>query len=123
GNEEVGENHVFLGDVQLNPSGFSSYQEESGPVFTSTDPAMSDPVYLHFKNFLDCVSSRKWQDLNADILEGHLSTSLCHLGNIACRLKRTLYFNPHAEKFVKDDEANSYLTKRYRSPHVIPNVV
>jgi predicted dehydrogenase len=38
---------------------------------------------IHFVNFLDAVRSRKVADLNADIIEGHLSSALCHLGNIS----------------------------------------
>lgn len=40
----------------------------------------------HFANFIKAVRSRKIQDLNADILEGHLSSGLCHTGNISYRL-------------------------------------
>jgi predicted dehydrogenase len=40
----------------------------------------------HFGNFIKAVRSRKREDLNADILEGHLSSALCHLGNISYRL-------------------------------------
>ena len=40
----------------------------------------------HFANFLKGVRSRKVSDLNADILEGHQSTALCHIGNISYRL-------------------------------------
>ncbi len=40
----------------------------------------------HFGNFLKAVRSRRVEDLNADILEGHLSSALCHLGNISYRL-------------------------------------
>lgn len=40
----------------------------------------------HFGNFLSAVRSRKVEDLNADILEGHLSSALCHLGNVSYRL-------------------------------------
>ncbi len=42
----------------------------------------------HFANFLKAVRSRKRAELNADILEGHQSTALCHLGNISWRLGR-----------------------------------
>ncbi len=42
----------------------------------------------HFANFLKAVRSRKVSDLNADILEGHQSTALCHIGNISHRLGR-----------------------------------
>lgn len=37
----------------------------------------------HYANFLQAVRSRKVSDLKADILEGHLSSALCHTGNIS----------------------------------------
>ena len=40
----------------------------------------------HHQNFIDAVRSRKVSDLNADVLEGHLSAALCHMGNISHRL-------------------------------------
>jgi predicted dehydrogenase len=40
----------------------------------------------HFENFIKAVRSRNVKDLNADILEGHLSSALCHTGNISYRL-------------------------------------
>jgi predicted dehydrogenase len=43
----------------------------------------------HFANFIDAVRSRKLGDLNAEILEGHLSSGLCHTGNISYRLGQT----------------------------------
>ncbi len=43
----------------------------------------------HFGNFLEAVRSRKATDLNAEILEGHLSSALCHTGNISYRLGKT----------------------------------
>jgi predicted dehydrogenase len=44
----------------------------------------------HYDNFIKAVRSRKHEDLNADILEGHLSSALCHLGNISYRLGEQL---------------------------------
>ncbi len=43
----------------------------------------------HFANFIAAVRSRKPSDLHADILEGHLSSALCHTGNISYRLGKT----------------------------------
>lgn len=40
----------------------------------------------HYANFIKAVRSRNTQDLHADILEGHLSSALCHTGNISYRL-------------------------------------
>jgi predicted dehydrogenase len=42
----------------------------------------------HFANFLKAVRSRKVSDLSADIVEGHQSTALCHIGNISYRFGR-----------------------------------
>ncbi len=42
----------------------------------------------HFNNFLDAVRSRKRSDLNAEVLEGHLSSALCHTGNISHQVGR-----------------------------------
>jgi predicted dehydrogenase len=40
----------------------------------------------HYANFIKGVRSRKVSDLNCDILEGHLSSALCHTGNISYQL-------------------------------------
>jgi predicted dehydrogenase len=121
--EDVGACHAHFSEINIQPSGYSSYKEEAGPVFRDTDEEDSDAVVNHFSNFIDCVRSGNWQDLHADILQGHLSSSLCHLGNIACRLKKPLRFNPHGEQFIDDAEADSYLTKEYRSPYLLPDMV
>lgn len=42
----------------------------------------------HQANFLQALRSRKAADLNAPILEGHVSSAVCHLGNISYRLGR-----------------------------------
>ena len=52
----------------------------------------------HFHNFIDAVRSRKHTDLRADIWEGHLSSALCHTGNISYRLGRTA-----APKQIRDE--------------------
>ncbi|MGH9719886.1 MAG: Gfo/Idh/MocA family protein [Bryobacteraceae bacterium] len=77
----------------------------------------------HFQNFINCVRSRKREDLHCEILEGHMSTSLCHLGNIAFRTGRKLTFDPATETFPGDAEANRYLTRQYRAPFVVPDKV
>jgi len=47
----------------------------------------------HFDNFVKAVRSRKVEDLHADILEGHLSSALCHLGNVSYRLGEAVNFS------------------------------
>ncbi|MEX2185561.1 MAG: Gfo/Idh/MocA family oxidoreductase [Pirellulales bacterium] len=66
----------------------------------------------HIANFLDAI--RGAEKLNAEIELGHLSSSLCHLGNIATRLGRSLRFDPKAEQIVGDDEANRLVGRNYR---------
>jgi len=43
----------------------------------------------HQQNFIDAVRSRKRADLTADVRKGHVSSSLCHMGNISHRLGKT----------------------------------
>ncbi|TWT34754.1 Gfo/Idh/MocA family oxidoreductase [Blastopirellula retiformator] len=40
---------------------------------------------LHRENFVKAVRSRQTSDLNCPVATGHLSTALCHLGNISHR--------------------------------------
>jgi predicted dehydrogenase len=80
----------------------------------------------HFANFIDCVRSRKKEDLNAPIEEGHISASLVHLANASYRLGRTLRFDPEAQQVIDDDEANKLLRdgdRMYRAPFVVPEEV
>jgi predicted dehydrogenase len=88
------------------------------------DGYSSAGIEYHFVNFLDCVKSRKVGDLLADVNEGHISTAMMHLGNIAYLTGRKLIFNGEAEKFVDDEEADSYLSrKEYRKPYLLPEEV
>ena len=56
----------------------------------------------------------------APIEEGHLSTTLCHLGNISYRVGRSVKFDGTAERFVRDDEADKLLGRVYRAPYQLP---
>ncbi|HUG93785.1 MAG TPA: Gfo/Idh/MocA family oxidoreductase [Planctomycetaceae bacterium] len=59
---------------------------------------------LHYDNFVTAVRSRNVTDLNADILEGHLSSALCHLGNISYRLGEDLPASEAAARLPEADE-------------------
>jgi hypothetical protein len=45
-----------------------------------------DDDHLHFENFIDAVRDGQREKLHAEILEGHVSASVCHTGNISYRL-------------------------------------
>ena len=77
----------------------------------------------HFKNFIEAVRKHDASILNAPIETGHLSSGLAHLGNIAYRMEKVLTFNPQAEKFVNDPEADKMLTRNYRKGYEVPNKV
>lgn len=77
----------------------------------------------HYANFIAAVRSRSQADLNAEIEEGHLSSALCHLANIAYRTGRTLSFDPVNETFPDDEEAAALLTRSYREPFLVPEPV
>ena len=54
---------------------------------------------------------------------GHPSSMLCHLGNAAWRLGRTVEFDAKSHRFVGDEQANDLLTRsEYRKPWLLPKI-
>lgn len=68
----------------------------------------------HLQDFLDSVKSRK--DPVAPVEVGHRSATVCHLGNIAIKLKAKLNWDPATEQFVGHVAANEMLQRPKRSP-------
>jgi predicted dehydrogenase len=65
-------------------------------------------------DFLKCVKSRKDPYFPVDI--GHRVSTVCHLANIALKLGRKVKWDPEAERFIQDEQANAMLTRPMRSP-------
>jgi predicted dehydrogenase len=65
----------------------------------------------HFANFIEAVRKRDQTLLNADILEGHLSSALCHLGNISYRLGTPVSAEELQRALGDDEEAQSTLDR------------
>jgi predicted dehydrogenase len=72
----------------------------------------------HIQNWLDCIKSRRRP--NADVEIGHRSITICHLVNITRELGRKLRWDPAAERFVGDDEANKLLDRPRRAGFELP---
>ena len=68
----------------------------------------------HHGNWLDCIKSGKLPICDAEV--GHRSATVCHLGNIACRLGRKIAWDPVKETIADDKEAAAMLSKPYREP-------
>lgn len=72
----------------------------------------------HIQNFLDCIRTRKKP--NADVEIAHRSTTVCHLINICREVKRKLKWDPVAERFTGDEEANKLLSRPRRKGFELP---
>ncbi|HEY7305996.1 MAG TPA: Gfo/Idh/MocA family oxidoreductase [Bryobacteraceae bacterium] len=96
---------------------FLGASEEPGPARVA--PLKNE----HFVNFIECVRSRKAENLHAPILEGYLSTTLVHLANASYRLGRTINFDPESESVIGDSEATELLKGTYRAPFIVPEKV
>lgn len=99
---------------------------EKGPLSASRPEILrdltDDDVHLyvsenHTRNWIDCMRSRKPTIAPAEI--AHRSTAACLLQQIAMHLQRKLYWDPRAERFINDDEANSMLSRPQRAPYQI----
>ncbi len=67
----------------------------------------------HYTDWLDAI--RKRTKPICDIETGCRSVTVCHLGNIAYKLKRPLKWDPKREIFLADDQANRLLSRSYRT--------
>jgi len=80
------------------------------------------PDKFHQQNFIESIRNRK--DPNSNVLQGHLSASLVHLGNICYRVgNKQLIFDPENEVFPDNDEANKLLKTTYREKYKMPDKV
>lgn len=66
----------------------------------------------HMDNFFACIADRG--EPISDVDTHHRTMTACHLSNIALMLGRELTWDPEAEKFVDDAEAESFRTRKRR---------
>ncbi|HEX9795064.1 MAG TPA: Gfo/Idh/MocA family oxidoreductase [Planctomycetota bacterium] len=85
-----------------------AWAHDSEGALLRTFEAGPDAVRTHVANFLDCVQRRAPQDLANGILGGHLSSALCHTGNISHRVGRIT--EPEA---IKAQFASGFAAKTY----------
>ncbi len=68
----------------------------------------------HVRNWLDCIKSRQPTVCHPE--SAQRATTICHALSIGLRLGRPLKWDPKAERFVGDDEANRMISRAYRAP-------
>ena len=71
-------------------------------------------------NWLDCIKSRKEPISPVEI--GHRACTVCLISHIAMKIPGKLEWNPKTEKFIKNDLANSMLSRPQRFPYGTKNV-
>jgi predicted dehydrogenase len=72
----------------------------------------------HLQNWLDCIRSRERPV--ADVEIGHRSATVCHLVGITRQLGRPLAWDPVAERFEADAEADALLVRQRRRGFELP---
>jgi len=121
----AGVGNIFYGDKgYMVIKGYGSYETYLGEK-REKGPSRSEggELTLHFKNWLDAIRARDMTLQTAPVQTGHLSSALAHLGNISYRLGRQLDFDPVAERFIGDEDANNMLSREYRPPYILPEKV
>ena len=82
------------------------------PIEITSPPDVKNPTAERgpggeiFKNFIACVCSRRSEDLDAHILEGHYSSALCHLPNISYRLGEQVSFAKKPKELGDDEDVD-----------------
>ncbi len=72
----------------------------------------------HMQDWLDCIHTRKTPI--ADVEIGHRSVTICHLANITRAIGRPLRWDPKAEQFDGDSEANAMVERPRRPGFELP---
>ena len=110
--------HGDNGWVVITNKGWKAYDANNKTVKEGGD---NEAQSRHVRNFLDAVKSRDRNSLNQEIESGHMSSVLCHAGNIAWRVGKTIAFDPKSHRF-DDTDANKYLTRDYRKGYELPRL-
>jgi predicted dehydrogenase len=100
----------FVGNIFYGENGFLVCPDYFSGIAYSNDGTVIDRWKgdeNHMENFVKAVRSGKVEDLNADILEGHYSSALCHLGNISYRLGQQQPFSKKIGAFGDNKEAGA----------------
>ncbi len=128
-NEEdgAGVGNIFYGDKgYMVINGYGTYATYLGEK-REKGPSRSEKgeLTLHFQNWFDAIRARDMSIQNGPVQTGALASSLAHLGNISYRLGKQLEFDPVAERFIGSDieDANNMLTREYRAPYLMPEIV
>lgn len=101
-----------------------TFYGKDGKVIPDDKPApeKADSTQTHMDGFIEAVKKGDPDAVPATVEQGHIAAALCHLGNIAYRLGRTVRFDPETETFPGDDEANALLTRQYREGFEVPEL-
>lgn len=94
----------------------SNAKMEAVPMQKSTGKGLE----LHVKNFIDCVKTRNKP--NADVEIGAHIAKVAHLGNIAYKTGRKVYWDAEKNEFKNDTQANEMIKPEYRAPWELPKV-
>ncbi len=84
-------------------------QTESSPA--SADEKKQPKNENHYANFLGAVRSRKASELNGKIIDGHISSALCHTGNISYLVGKKASPDVMREKLKGNKEAMDSLDR------------
>ncbi|MCX6906118.1 MAG: Gfo/Idh/MocA family oxidoreductase, partial [Verrucomicrobia bacterium] len=109
---------VFVGEkgtIGVNRGQFKADPEELAANYkANTLPIKLYKSNNHIVDFIKCLRSR--QKPICDVEVGARSATVCHLANLCYWNKRSLKWDPKAERFVGDAEANQWLDRERRAP-------
>jgi predicted dehydrogenase len=123
------EGWIFVSRGNESVTGSDPVKKLADPTaLAASDPAIiksvigPDEIHLpeskeHHGNWLQSIRTR--QQPIAPVEVAHRSCSACLLHHIAMKAKRKLYWDPIAERFKDDDEANAHLSRPMRAPYTL----
>ncbi len=108
------EGWIYVSRSKLEAERKSVLDSRIGPGEIHLAPSGSGGTHMGL--WLDCIRTRNPKGMNVPAEIGHRSATLCHLANISMELPRKLQWDPEAERFIDDDEANRLIWRPMRQP-------
>lgn len=121
-NEQQTKGVKFWGDkgwIEISREHFLASDDSLLPAKVEETEGAYETKIPHLENFINSLKTKTDPVVPVEI--GHRSCSVCTLGNIAYELKRPIKWDPAAEKFVDDEEANNHwlINKTYADGYVL----
>ncbi|RAJ08379.1 putative dehydrogenase [Chitinophaga skermanii] len=107
------------GTLVMDRNGWEVIPEGDKMQAVALQPKVDDGLFLHTKNFIEVIKSKRLEDLHAPIQTGALVAVNAQMGNIAYKTGKKIYWDADKDRFT-DKASNKFLKATYHNGYKLP---